>query len=310
MGLRTASAGILLSVMMVSGCERKPGPATATVDTTAARAVVDSVMRNHFDAFQRGDIDTWGSILADDVFFTAADPANVFDNRDSVSARMKQDFQRVAESGIGLAIRPISSRIWLTDDGQTAGATNELDYAITYQAQSFSYRLRSSYLLEHDASGWKVLAAQYSRPIAYDSLFMNLTRRLVPGTAPVGGQVSSAAGEVVQQFRADIRDIRTAHLAPGAVVVTPGSIASGPAAVRELGDWLGPVGNATEPGNGIRGGLNRSGTVGWAASNLYVPVFAGPESAIAPMRALFVYRLAESRWELAQASLSVGMKER
>jgi len=310
MSLRTTTAGLFLVLATIPGCDRKPVRTTTSVDTAGIRAQVDSVMRNHFAAFQRGDVDGWSRILADDVFFTAADPANVFDNRDSVIARMRQDLGQVAQSGITLAIRPVSSRIWLTADGLTSGATYELDYSATYQTQTFNYRLRSSYLLERDTTGWKVLAAQYSRPVAYDSLFMNLVRHLVPGAAPIGGQVSSAVGEVVQRFRADVRDIRMADIAPGAVVVTPGSVASGSDAKQELANWLGPVGNATEPGNGLRGGLNRAGTVGWAATNLYVPVFAGPESAIAPMRAFFVYRLSGNRWELAQGSLSVGLKER
>jgi hypothetical protein len=271
---------------------------------------VDSLMRSHFAAFQRGDIDSWSGILRVSVFFTAADPANVFTSRDSVSARMRQDLAKVSESGITLVIQPSSSRIWVSDDGRAAGATYELGYSATYQNQTFPYRLRSSYLLERDTTGWKVLAAQYSRPVRYDTLFMALVQHLVSGSAPVGGETAPSAQAVVQQFRADIRDVSQAEFAPEVTVVTPGSVASGPdQARRELAEWLGPVGNATEQGTGMRGGLTRTGSVGWVATNLTVPVFAGPESATAPIRALFVYRLDAGRWKLAQASLSVGMKE-
>lgn len=311
MNVPITSAALFLALAILPGCDRKPGGSATRVDTAGVRVEVDSVMRNHFEAFQRGDIDSWSGILADSVFFTAADPASVFDNRDSVSARMRQDLGRVAESGITLAIRPASSSIWATEDGRTAGATYELDYSATYQAQTFQYRLRSSYLLARETSGWKVLAAQYSRPVAYDTLFMSLVQHRVSINAPVGDRVSSAVGTVVQQFRTDIHDISHAAIASDATVLTPGSRASGrDDAKRELAEWLGPVGSATEQGNGLRGGLNRAGTVGWIATNLYVPVFAGPESATAPVRAFFVYRLEGNRWELAQASLSVGMKER
>lgn len=310
MPVRIAPVALALALLALPGCERKMGESGSRADTAGVRVAVDSVMRNHFAAFQRGDIDSWSAILADSVFFTAADPASVFDNRDSVSARMREDLGRVAESGITLAIRPTSSSIWTSQDGRTAGATYELDYSATYQARTFQYRLRSSYLLERETTGWKVLAAQYSRPVSYDTLFMSLVQHRVSNNAPVGGQVSSAVGAVLQQFQADIRDISQAVITPDATVLTPGSRASDPDdAKRALAEWLGPVGSATEQGNGLRGGLNRAGTVGWIATNLYVPVFAGPESAIAPVRAFFVYRLSGNRWELAQASLSVGIKE-
>jgi hypothetical protein len=224
---------------------------------------------------------------------------------------MRQDLGRVAESGITLAIQPTSSRTWVTGDGRTAGATYELDYSATYQGQTFTYPLRSSYLLERDTTAWKVLAVQYSRPIRYDTLFMALVQHRVSGSAPVGGKAPASAGAVVQRFQADIRDIRQAAFAAAATVITPGSLVTGAdQARRELAEWLGPAGNATEQGNGMRAGLNVKGTVGWVATNLTVPVFAGPESAPAPVRAFFVYQLEGTRWKLVQASLSVGMKER
>ena len=287
---------------------REPQP---QVDSAAVRAGVDSAMRSHFSAFERGDIMTWSGMLADSVFFTAADPTNVFPSRDSVQQKMQQDLGQALKTGVKLTIRPMRDRIWVADDGLTAGATYELDYEVTYREQRFGYRLRTSYLLVRDSSGWKALAAQYSRPVSYDTLFMALVSHQVPGAARVGGQVPSSAGEILPRFRADIRDIGKASIAAAAVIVTPGSVAEGPEkGRRELAQWLGPVGNATEPGDGVRGGLNPSGTVGWVASNLHVPVFAGPESAIAPMRAFFVYRLAGDRWDLVQASLSVGLRER
>ena len=311
MAVPVTPASLFLALVLLPGCDGPAAQALRLADTAGVRAEVDSVMRQHFAAFGRGDIESWSGILADSVFFTAADPANVFDNRDSVSAVMKRDLDRVAQSGITLAVRPSTSHIWVTGDGLTAGATSELDYSATYQARTFQYRLRSSYLLERDVTGWKVLAAQYSRPISYDSLFMSLVQHRVSNTVPTGGQASPALDTVVRQFRSDIRDISRATIAPQVTVLTPGSLATGrEAAKRELAEWLGPVGSATEQGTGLRAGVTRSGAVAWIATNVSVPVFAGPERAVAPMRAFFVYRRAGTRWELAQASLSVGMKER
>ena len=310
MPVRISPVALVLALAALSGCDRK-AESSARPDTAGVRVIVDSVMRSHFAAFQRGDIDAWSDILRDSVFFTAADPATVFTSRDSVSARMREGLRMVTESGITLAIRPSSSRIWVTEDGRTAGATYELDYTATYQTQSFPYRLRSSYLLERDSTTWKVLATQYSRPVRYDTLFMALVRHQISGAAPIQGETPPSAAAVIQRFRTDIRDISQAEFAPAVTVVTPGSIVSGPdQARRELAEWLGPAGSATEQGTGMRGGLAQTGIVGWVATNLNVPVFAGPESVTAPIRAFFVYRLDAGRWKLAQASLSVGMKER
>lgn len=310
MAARLPTVSLLLVVVLAPGCEKKPGEAAAQVDTARVAAELDSTMRHHFSAFERGDIATWSSILAEDVFFTAAGPDDVFASRKSARDKMQEDIGRVLESGITLSIQPLSHLTWLAHQGQTAGATYDLDYRVMYQEQRFSYRLRAAYLAERDSTGWKVLAAQYSRPVAYDTLFMALVRGIVPGTAGIGGPVP-AAGDVVQRFRADIRDIGQATIANDAAILTPGALVKGPEqGRRELAQWLGPVGNANEPGDGLRGGLNSTGTVGWVGTNLRVPVFAGPETAIAPMRALFVYRLAGKRWELVQASLSVGFQER
>jgi hypothetical protein len=311
MSVRLWTMATLLVLTGVACRKAGSGDSRPAVDAAVVRADVDSAMRSHFSAFERGDMAAWSRLLGPDIFFTAADPADVFASRDSVGQSMERKFVLAREAGVTLAMRPRSNVIWVDDDGGTAAATYDLDYTVTYKNQVFPYHLRAAYLLERDSSGWTALATQYSRPVTYDSLFMSLVSRQVSGAARVGGQVPSAAGEVVTQFRADIRDIRKANLAADAMVVTPGSMIQGAEPARqELAQWLGPVGNATEPGDGIRGGLNRSGTVGWVATNLYVPVFAGPESAIAPMRAFFVYHLAANKWELVQISLSVGLKER
>jgi hypothetical protein len=304
-------ASFILLLAAGTGCKKPSGTAAVTVDTTAVRAQVDSTLRRHFTAFESGDMATWGGIFGPEVFFTAADPAQVYSGRDTLLTSMESSLRPSLEAGISIALRPMSDVIWVEADGRTAAATYELDYTVSYEKQVFPYRLRAAYLLERDTAGWRALASQYSRPITYDSLFMSLLSHKIPGVAPVGGQVPSSVGEVVQQFRADIRDISKASITPTAAVVTPGGLVHGPEQARaELAQWLGPVGNATEPGDGIRAGLNPAGTVGWVATNLYVPVFAGPESAIAPMRALFVYHLAQDRWEIVQASLSVGLRER
>ena len=305
----TATA-VLLLVALGLGCEKAENPAPQP-DTLALRATVDSAMVDHFRAFERRDDATWSSFLADDAYFTEADPANSFESREAARQKTATGFEQIREMGITIAIRPLEHWTWVAHTGQVAVSIYDLDYDASYQNQSFSYRLRASYFLERDSSGWRARAAQYSRPIAYDTLFMALIRRAVPPPPSVGGSVPPAMEALVQQFRTDIHDIGSAAFAEEVTVVSPGTIVQGAeSGRRELVQWMGPVGSATDRGDGLRGGLDRPGTVGWIAANLNVPVFAGPESAQAPMRALFVYRLAGARWEIIHASLSVGQRER
>ena len=311
MTMRRTVSPAALALIAAVGCENRAAETPPPANPTSASAAVDSVMLDHFGAFERGDIATWSDILADDVFFTAAGPADVFDSRDSTRGRMERDVGRVKESGIQLTIRPLSHSTWTANHGRTAATIYDFDYRISYQEQNFSYRLRSAYLLEQDTGSWKVRAAQYSRPIPYDTLFMALVQHRVPPAFTLPGHAPPAStNEVIQRFRADIGDISSASLAGDVVVVSPGTILQGATnARRELAQWLGPAGSATQIPHGVRAGLDASGTVGWVATNLNVPIFAGPESAIAPMRALFVYRRIENGWEVVQASLSVGLRE-
>lgn len=309
--MKAVRVAIIPSILLLlaPACGKGSAGSASSVDTTAVRTEVDSVMRRHFAAFEKGDLATWTGMLDQAVFFSGGDPADVFSGRDSVLAGMQQDFGPAFSMGLTISIRPLSNTIWAAPDGQAAGATYDLDYTVTIADRTLPYHLRAAYFLKRDTTGWQALAAQYSRPIEYDSLFLALMSRRVPGAARVGGEVPSAAGEIVRQFRSDIKDIARASIAPEASVVTPGSIVRGETAREDLARWLGPAGNATEPGDGIRAGLSPGGTAGWVATNLHVPVFAGPESAIAPLRALFIYRLGKDRWEIIQASLSVGLRD-
>jgi hypothetical protein len=305
-----AAGTLLLALVAGNGCERKAAGSDRAADTVGAAASVDSTVVRHFRAFEQGNIAAWSSILADEVFFTAAGPGDVFDRRETARDKMEQDIERVQASGIRLTIQPLSHWTWVAEHGRTAATTYDLDYRILFQDQSVSYRLRSTYLLERDSSAWRVLAAQYSRPILYDTLFMALVRRTVSSPAPLKGQVPPEAEPIVRRFRSDIREIGSAALDRDVTVVSPGAIVHGADnGRRELAMWLGPVGSVSGQGDGVRAGLDASGTVGWVAAILRVPVFAGPESAVAPMRALFMYRRAGDQWEIVQATLSVGLRD-
>lgn len=307
--VRVAILLLLPGVPGLPGCSGGSAGSALAVDTAAVRAEVDSAMRRHFTAFEQGDLATWSTLLDPAVFFTGADPADVFSHRDSVRAGIQEDFGPAFGAGLTLSIKPVATAIWTAPDGRTASAIYDLDYTARVGNRTIPYRLRAAYFLEQDSAGWTADAVQYSRPISYDTLFMLLMSRGVPGAARVGGEVPSAAGEIVRQFRSDIRDINQVTFSSRTTVATPGSTLQGEAAKAELARWLGPPGNATEPGDGIRARLGAGSTTGWVATNLHVPVFAGPESAIAPIRALFMYRLGTDRWELVQASLSVGLRD-
>ena len=307
MRFRGSATAVLVLVAAGMGCE-KAETTLVQPDTAAQRATVDSTMVHHFRAFELGDIGAWSSVLAEDVHFVQADPANLFASRDSARRKMEQDIGQVRGMGIRLEIRPLNHWTWLA--GRAAGTTYDLQYDASYQEQRYSYRLRASYFLERDSSDWTVRAAHYSRPIMYDTLFMALAGNRIQPVAAMGDRAPSGLDPLLQQFRSDLRDISTATIAANATVVSPGAIVQGGEnGRRELAQWLGPAGSASEIGDGIRGGIDRSATVGWVATNLRVPVFAGPESAVAPMRALFVYRRVGNRWEILQVSLSVGLRE-
>jgi ketosteroid isomerase-like protein len=297
-----ASASLL--VLLVAACQ---AGSPRSVDRAAVRDAVERVMARHYTAFQRGDLSAWSAPMAEQVLLIAADPAEALSGRAAVLAQMQKDFEPAFAAGLKLSLEPGAHTIWVDEDGMTAATIYDLAYTATIENRSYPLHLRSSSILVRDSSGWIIQAEHYSRPIQHDSLFLDLMSNKVPRPVPIQGDIAPGAGPIVAQFRSDIADISQATPVAEVTVITPGGISHGVVDTRgTLIEWLGPPGSAREEGSGLRARLT-SPTVGWVATNLKVPVFAGPESAIATMRVLFVYHLEGTRWKLLQGHLSVGV---
>ncbi|MEO8295713.1 MAG: nuclear transport factor 2 family protein [Gemmatimonadota bacterium] len=308
MAVRRA-APLLLMTLLGIGCERQTA-AGAAADTTAVRQELEQVLTTHYAAFEQGDVARWSDLMIDSVFLSAADPTPSLYTREAVREKMEREFGPARAAGITLSIRPESHEIWVSNDGRSAASTYELNYVSTYRNREYPVKLRSSILFERDSTVWKIAAAQYSRPLAKDTLFMAVMNGRIPSALPADGSVSSAAGEVADQFRRDVADVSKAALASNVVVVMPEGAAVGATAARmALLEWLGRPGNATVA-SGIRSDLTPSHNTGYVACTLNVPIYAGPESGIAPIRALVIYHLKGKQWEIIQAHFSVGLPSR
>lgn len=293
-------------VLLAAGCRESPArndPATLA----ARRDSLKTFMGERFAAFEKGNWEAWTGQMADSAFLTAADPGRALSGRDSILAVMRADYGPSFAAGLTLHIAADSEDIWVDDSARVAAVTSDLDYQINIQDQHVPLKLRATTLLGRDSAGWKVLVEHYSRAMTYDSLFMALVGHQVRGPAGVGQSVTEAGGELIGQFRRDLKDFSRASFADHAVVVTPGEIVHGAVAVRTaLTTWLGLPGNATEANTGMRTALAPGATTGWVATTLYVPIFAGAESSVAPVRVLIIYHIAGDHWEIVQAHFSVG----
>jgi hypothetical protein len=307
-GLRISSL-IALSLLLAA-CQARSPASHAAADTTAVRQDLERMLTSHYQAFQDGDVPRWSAEMVDSVFLTAADPSPSLVTRQAVQEKMEREFGPARAAGITLSITPQSHEIWVSEDGRSAASTYELDYVSTYQKKSYPVKLRSTIVFAHDSVGWRILAAQYSRPLGMDTLFMAVVNGRIPAVPPIEAAASPGAGELSDQFRRDVADISKATLSANATIVLPGTVAVGQQEARSaLVEWLGRPGNA-QIASGIRAALAPSNTTGYVATNLNVPIYAGPESGVAPIRALVVYHLAGDHWEIVQAHFAVGLPSR
>jgi ketosteroid isomerase-like protein len=92
---------------------------TEAIQTKAMQAeFVEETVLEHLAAFGRGDFDAWGAAFAADIFFSAADPEEVFSSREDVVTEMHDDFApafdevlQALTSGILPAPRPVGYAI-------------------------------------------------------------------------------------------------------------------------------------------------------------------------------------------------------
>lgn len=299
-----------VAVMTLSGCTRDTRAGTHSASDAARTAAGDSVtqlMQERFAAFSRADWTAWAASLAPDAFLSTADPGRALAGRDSILQVTRTNDQPARAAGISMILDPGRPRLWVDTSLTTAVISFPISYLIKAGDQSWNVPLRSTSVLGRDSGDWQVWAEHYSRPIGYDTLFNSLLRHQVPEPVSLAQDIGPGAGELVAQFRRDLRDFSQAVFAGDAVVVLPDTILSGPQAISAaLKTWMGPPGNATLADKGIRAGLTPDARTGWVTTILYVPIFAGPESSVAPIRVLVVYHLAGDHWEILSGHFSVA----
>lgn len=309
---RLLIAPLVLASLLGSACNPRKSTGMVVADTVAARQEVEQLMARHYAAFAKGDVDAWTQVMTDSVYLSAADPSPAVVGRRNVRNKMVAEFGPAFAAGLTLTIQPAAHAIWVSEDGRTSASSYELDYVSTFQNKSYPVRLRSSILLARDSAQWHILAAHYSRPIGQDSLFMAVVNQRIPPAGMVESGLPASSDDLMHHFNRDLADISVAPLARNVVLMMPGGgiIEGEQAARRALVEWLGRPGNAKNAGTGARAALSGSGTTGWVATNLNVPIYAGPESGVAPIRALVVYHRNKDRWEIIQAHFSVGLPSR
>jgi len=119
---------------------------------------VEDIVREHLSAFARGDFDAWGDSFAPNVFFTAADPEEVFWSRDAAVEEMHKDFDPAFDEGLQIEIEPQSLHTACTSDGRAAWTAAPLHYRIRFQDETSSFVLRQTSLLSKSTYGWSILA--------------------------------------------------------------------------------------------------------------------------------------------------------
>src|SRR5687768_963734 len=94
---------------------------------------VEDIVREHLAAFARGDFDRWGDSFAPYVFFTAADPEEVFWDREAAVAEMHKDFDPALDEGLQINVEPLSFHVGLSSDCKAAWSAAPLRYVVNFQ---------------------------------------------------------------------------------------------------------------------------------------------------------------------------------
>jgi ketosteroid isomerase-like protein len=276
---------------------------------TTVQAEIDHIVREHLAAFARGHFDAWGAAFAADVFFTAADPEEVFSRREDVIAEMHRDFDFAFDEGLQIDIQPQSIRVGLSADGKVAWSAAPLRYTVSLKGETNSFMLRHTNVLSRVGDGWSILASQYSLTLPESRILEALTGGYLPAPGAIGDARQIAAQGLFKEFIHQLVDLSKAAISPDADAFGPfpEEYAEGATEVRALFEkWSARWGVLYLRPDGIRAETPSEGS-GWVGANVEANLSYAGRPVRLPMRALFVYQKEQDDWSIVHAHLSVGI---
>ena len=275
-----------------------------------AQEVRDTVLE-HLGAFARGDFDAWGDAFAPDIFFTAADPEEVFSKRGDAVAEMHKDFDPAFDEGLQIEVRPLSFHTGVSLDGHAAWSAAPLRYGIHFQGERNSFMLRHTSVLAKTAHGWSIRATQYSLALPEEKVLQALTSGKIPAPHPVGNTVGAGAQALAGSFKHQLADFSMSAISLDAQAFGPfpGEHAEGETAVRDLfARWTSRWGVLRLRPDGVRAEFV-SETMGWVGANVDAILSHADQRVALPLRVLVVYQSEQGHWEIVHAHLSVGIPD-
>jgi ketosteroid isomerase-like protein len=278
---------------------------------TTAQEEIDHFVREHLGAFARGNFDAWGASFAPDVFFTAADPEEVFSKREDALAEMHKDFDFAFDEGLQIEIEPQSIHIGLSPDGKVAWSTAPLRYTVSFQGETNSFMLRHTDVLSKAGDRWSILATKYSLTLPESRILEALTGGYLPAPGAIGDAKWVGAQSLFREFIHQLADLSKAAIRQDACVFGPfpEEYAEGETEARALFEkWTARWGVLYLRPDGLRAEFV-SETMGWVGANVEATLSYRDRPVRLPMRALWVYQKEQDSWAIAQAHLSVGIPD-
>ena len=278
---------------------------------TTAQEEIEQILREHLAAFTRGQFDAWGTSLAPNVFFAAADPEEVFSKREDVIAEMHRDFDFAFDESLQIEIDPQSVHVGLSPDEKLAWSAAPLQYTVSFQGEINSFTLRHTGVLARAGDGWSILATQYSLTLPESRILQALTSGDLPAPGTIGDARQIGAQSLFKEFIHRLPALATAPISQDAYVFGPfpEEFAEGETEVRALLEkWTARWGVLYLRPDGIRAEL-ASEESGWVGANVEATLHYEGRPVRLPMRALVVYQKEKDSWAIALAHLSVGIPD-
>ncbi len=272
---------------------------------------VEETVREHLAAFGRGDFDAWGAAFARDIFFTAADPEEIFWTREDAVAEMHNDFDPAFDEGLQIEVEPLSFHSGVSADGAAAWSAAPLEYGINFQGESSSFVLRHTSLLTKLKRGWSIAVTQYSLALPEEKVLRALTVGNLPAPHSIGYDFGAGAQALVGSFKSQLVDFSMSAISRDAHAFGPfpGEAAEGETAVRDLfAKWTSRWGVLRLRPDGVRAEFI-SETMGWVAANVDAILSYADQRVALPLRVLVVYQKEGYDWAIAHAHLSVGIPD-